>query len=93
MATLNDMKTRWKDDADYRQAYAALEDEFQIARALIDARKRAGLTQEALAARIHTTQSAVARMESGKQPPSTRTLQRYAEATGSRLVVSFEPRP
>ena len=55
------------------------------ARALIEARARAGLTQEQLAARMGTSQSAVARMESGKVLPSGRTLARLARSFAERL--------
>jgi hypothetical protein len=37
-------------------------------------------------------QPVVARLESGRVRPSMRTLERLAEATGSRLLISFEPR-
>ena len=39
---------------------------------------------------MHTTQSTIARLESGRTMPSTRTLARYAEATRSRAVVRLE---
>ena len=58
-----------------------------MARALIEARTRAGLTQAELAARMKTTQSAAARLESGRTPPSTRTLEKVARATGTRLRI------
>jgi transcriptional regulator with XRE-family HTH domain len=51
---------------------------------------RAGLTQEQLAEKMQTTQSTIARLESGRSFPSLRTLARYAEATGSRAVVRLE---
>ena len=54
------------------------------------AREAAGLTQEQVAERMQTTQSTIARMESGRTMPSLRTLSRYAEATGSRAVVRLE---
>ena len=65
-------------------------DAFALARELIAARVRAGLTQEQVAEKMHTTQSTIARMESGRTMPSLRTLSRYAEATGSRAVVRLE---
>ena len=53
-------------------------------------RTRAGLTHSELAERMHTTQSTIARLESGRTMPSMRALARYAEATGSRAVVRLE---
>ncbi|TAM33331.1 MAG: XRE family transcriptional regulator, partial [Burkholderiaceae bacterium] len=45
---------------------------------------------EQVAERMQTTQSTIARMESGRTMPSLRTLSRYAEATGSRAVIRLE---
>ena len=75
---------------DVRAAYDALADEFTIARELIAARARAGLSQAEVAQRIGTTQSVIARLESGKRPPSLRTVQRFAQAVGARAVVRIE---
>ena len=74
-----------------KAAYDALEEEYALARALIQARQASGLTQEELAEKMHTTQSAVARWESGKHLPSCQTLQRIAKATNTDLRVSFVP--
>jgi transcriptional regulator with XRE-family HTH domain len=51
------------------------------------ARLRAGLSQAELADRMGTSQSAIARLESGQTLPSTKTLLRFAEATGSKFHV------
>jgi len=92
MARISDMHKRWMREPKYRKAYAALEDEFVLASAVIDARTRAGLTQLELARKMGTTQSVVARLEGGRAHPSIRTLERLAEATGSRLLIRFQPR-
>ncbi len=76
----------------YREAYDALEEEFVLSSAVIDVRNRAGLTQEELARKMGTTQPVVARLEGGRSRPSMQTLERLADATGSRLRISFEPR-
>ena len=60
-----------------------------LARALIEARTKAGLTQAQLAERMHTTQSVIARLEGGQVQPSTRTLGCFAKATGTRLKISL----
>jgi DNA-binding XRE family transcriptional regulator len=82
---------RWRKDPDYVAAYDALEEEFALASALVKARADAAMTQEQVAQAMGTTQAAVARMESGKTLPSTRTLARFAKATRTRLRISFEP--
>ena len=81
---------RWRREPDYLRAHDELEGEYAIAAAMISARTQAGLTQAELAERMGTTQSAVARMESGKARPSTSTLEKVAKATGTRLRVAFE---
>ena len=53
---------------------------------------RAGLSQTEVAQRMGTTQSAVARMESGKRLPSLRTVERFAQAVGGHLVFRIEQR-
>ncbi len=50
-----------------------------------------GMTQGEVAARMGTTQSVVARIESGRGTPSVRTVQRFAHAVGVRAVVRMEP--
>jgi transcriptional regulator with XRE-family HTH domain len=77
-------------NSEYRREYEALEAEFGLLIAIVVARRRAGLTQAQLAKRMKTTQTAIARLESGRVKPSTRTLERLAKATGHRLVIDFE---
>lgn len=91
MTKINELHDKWMKNADYSTAYESLDDEFALAGAVIEARSRAGLTQEELADRMQTKQSVVARLESGHVMPTTRTLEKIAKATGSRLKISFEP--
>jgi ribosome-binding protein aMBF1 (putative translation factor) len=76
-------------DPDVKREYDALEQEFAIASELIRARARAGLSQAELAERMGTSQSAIARLESGQTLPSTKTLLRFAKATGSKVEVKL----
>jgi transcriptional regulator with XRE-family HTH domain len=92
MARITDLHEKWMKEPKYRKAYEALEEEFALASAVIAARNQAGLTQQALARKMGTTQPVVARLESGRTRPSMRTLERLAKATGSRLLIRFEPR-
>jgi len=80
-----------ENDPAYREAYEALGPEFALVTALVAARSRAKLTQAELASRMGTTESAISRLESGRAKPSTRTLERYADATGHRLSIRLEP--
>ena len=80
----------WREDPQYLDAYNSLEEEFALAEALIKARAQARMTQEDVARAMGTTQAVIARLESGRTMPSTRTLQRFAEATGTKLRIHFE---
>ena len=90
MTDVRELHEEWMQDPAYRQAYEAQRQEFDLASQLISARVRAGLTQEQLAQRMGTTQSAIARLEGGGRVPSVKTLERFAQATGTRLVLRFE---
>ena len=91
MTKIKDLHKKWMKDPAYRKEYDALAEEFALAAEVAKARNRAGLSQAELARRMKTTQSTVARLESGRGRPSTRTLDRFAKATGHRLRISFEP--
>lgn len=84
--SLKDVKAQLLAKPAVRQAYDAQAPEFELARELIAARTKAGLTQGDVAARMGTTQSVVARIESGRGTPSMRTVQRFASAVGARAV-------
>ena len=90
MIKISDLHKKWSQDPDYQVAYDELGPEFELARSLLDARLRAGLTQTQLAERMKTTQSVIARLEGGRVHPSTRTLQKIAQATGTRLRIHFD---
>jgi len=82
-------KDEWMKDAEFRAEYERLKPEFALALALIKAREKAGMTQAQVARRMGTTQSVVARIESGQNPPNLKTLQRFAEAVGRRIQVKL----
>jgi transcriptional regulator with XRE-family HTH domain len=90
MTRVSDLHKKWMAKPDYAEAYAELETEFAVAREMIEVRTRAGLTQDELARRMETSRTVIARLEGGRQLPSTRTLKRFAEATGSRLRITFD---
>jgi ribosome-binding protein aMBF1 (putative translation factor) len=82
-----ELKARLLADPKVRREYDALAPAFEISAELLRARLRAGLSQAELAKLMRTSQSAVARLESGQTLPSTKTLLRFAEATGSRIQL------
>jgi transcriptional regulator with XRE-family HTH domain len=93
MTKISALHRRWRKDRAYNDAYDALDEEFDLARALIEARTAAGLSQSQLARRMGTSQSYIARLEGGKVRPSTDALERFAQATRTRLRIAFEPQP
>lgn len=86
-----DLISDWSQDPAFVNEYTALEEEFALAAAVIAARTYAGLTQTELAEKMGTSQSAIARLEGGRSKPSTSTLEKLAQATGTKLRISFEP--
>jgi predicted transcriptional regulator len=89
VVSLAKLKARLLANPKVRAEYDALAPQFEIAAELLRARLRAGLSQTELAVRMGTSQSAVARLESGDTLPSTKTLLRYAQATGSKVRVKL----
>lgn len=89
MLTHKELKARALERADVKAEYDQLDEEFQFLDEFLKARATAGVTQAEVAERIGTTQSAVARLESGrgKHSPSIATLQKYAHALGCRLEL------
>lgn len=86
---LDNVKKRLLANPKVKAEYERQRHEFALSRSLIEARAKAGLSQDELAKRMGTTQSTIARLESGKQLPSLRTLYRFAEATGTRAVIKL----
>jgi len=80
-----------KKDPFFIKEYEALEEEFSLASALISARVQADMTQQDVAEKMATSQSYIAKLEGGAVSPTMKALRRYADATGSRLKIVFEP--
>ena len=74
-----------------RAEYDALEPEFAIIQAMIDARKSKGMTQKQLADATGINQADISKLERGNANPSLHTLQRLAAGMGMRLKLEFEP--
>jgi transcriptional regulator with XRE-family HTH domain len=76
-----------KFSGDYRAEVAS------VAAALTQMRAKSRRTQAEIAAAMGTTQTAIARLESGRQSPSLQTLQNYARANGYCLEIGFISSP
>ena len=91
MTKISTLHKRWIKNPTYKKAYKECQVEFEIAKEVIEARMKSGLSQEELAIRMQTSQSAIARLESGSTLPSIRTLAKFAQATNSQIQIHFKP--
>ena len=91
MRSASEFLNKLLDDPEVQAAYDKLQPEYAPVREMLQARKRARLTQEQVAERMGTTKSAVARLESASHKPSMRSVERYAAATGHRIEWRLVP--
>lgn len=89
MTNFNDFLAEQMKDDDFRREYEALEPEFTIMQAMIDARNAEGLTQKELSERSGIAQGDISKLENGNANPSIKTLQRLAAAMGKTLRIEF----
>ncbi len=91
MTNFNDFLEEQKKDKKFKEEYDALEPEFSIIQAMLDARKASGLTQKDLAEKTGIAQGDISKLENGSANPSLRTLQRLADGMGMKLKIEFVP--
>jgi len=89
MTTLSTLKKKWFKDPKVRAAYEEHSLEFAVPQKLITERLKANMTQKDIAEKMGTTQSVVARLESGAQLPTIKTIERYANALGKYPEIRF----
>lgn len=77
-------------DPAFKKAYEESRLEYEIARAVIRARIKKGLTQKQLADKLNTKQSVISRVESANTTPSLSFLKRLARALNTSLQVQFK---
>lgn len=91
MTNFNDFVSEQKIDPEFKKEYDALEPEFSIVQAMLDARKASGLTQKELAEKTGIAQGDISKLENGSANPSLKTLQRLASGMGMQLKLEFVP--
>ncbi len=91
MTNFDDFLAEKLKDPEFKAEYDALEPEFAIIQAIIDARKNIGLTQKELSERTGIAQGDISKLENGSANPSLRTLRRLASGMNMRLRLVFEP--
>lgn len=74
----------------FNEASKTTEIEYQVARAILEARLKKGMTQQDLARAMHTKQSVISRAESAKTTPSLSFLKRLAQVLDVSLQVQFK---
>ena len=77
------------EDPEFRKEWEALQPEYQIIKAMIEARANTGMTQKELSEKTGIAQSDISKLDNGTANPSIRTLQRLAEGLGKTLVIEF----
>ena len=78
-------------DPELKAAYDALEPEYDIIQAMIDARKSKKMTQKQLAEKTGITQADISRIENGTRNPSLDMMKRLAKGMGMVLKLEFIP--
>lgn len=84
------LKEQLKND-EFKTEYEALEPEFAIVQAIIDARKESGVTQKELSEKTGIAQADISKLENGNANPSLKTLKRLANGLGMKLEIQFKP--
>ena len=91
MSSYNDYKRKALENPDVKAEYDALQPEYDIIQAMIDARNKEGLTQKELSERTGITQADISRIENGTRNPSLEMVKRLANGLGMRLKIEFIP--
>lgn len=89
MKSYKTLRRRLLEDKEVKKAYENLDPEFALIRSLIQKRIERGFTQEELARRIGTKQSAISRLESGEYNPTIGILRKVAKALSADLNISI----
>ena len=89
MKDFTEIKKRLLRNREFRKEYERLGPEFELVRILIRKRLQKGFTQQELARKIGTKQSAISRLESGTYNPTMSVLRKVAKALGSKLEISI----
>ena len=90
MTNYQELKEELMQNPEFRAEYEKTRPDFEIMRALIDARLNSNMTQKELAARSGVRQSNISRIENGTCSPTVATLQALAAGLGKKLVISFK---
>ena len=92
MKTYKESLSEMLDDKEFKKEYEELQPEFDIIRAISDARISQNLTQKELAERTGINQADICKLENGSRNPSLNLLKRLADGMGMTLELKFMPK-
>lgn len=92
MKTLKQFKNEQLQDKEFTREYEALQPEFDVIRAIVDARTSQNMTQKELAERTGINQADISKLENGTRNPSVNLLKRLADGMGMALKIEFVPK-
>lgn len=92
MKKFDDFLDEQLQEAEFKKAYDDLQPEFDVIRAIVDARTSQNLTQKQLAEKTGINQSDISKLENGTRNPSVNLLKRLADGMGMVLKIEFVPK-
>ena len=92
MSEFKDFLNEQLKEDEFRKEYDALQPEFDIIRAIVEARTSENLRQKELAERTGINQADISKLENGTRNPSLKLLKRLADGMGMDLKLSFVPK-
>ena len=93
MSSYKDYKKRALQNPKVKAEYDALQPEYDIIQAMIDARVQQNMTQKDLSAKTGITQADISRIENGTRNPSLSMVKKLAQGLGMQLKLEFVPMP
>ena len=93
MGSYKDYKKRALQNPEVKAEYDALQPEYDIIQAMIDARVQQNMTQKDLSAKTGITQADISRIENGTRNPSLSMVKKLAQGLGMQLKLEFVPMP
>ncbi len=92
MSSYSKYKEKALQDPEVKAEYDALQPEYDIIQAMIDARNDQHITQKELSERTGITQADISRIENGTRNPSLSMIKRIADGLGMVLKLEFVPK-
>ena len=87
MSKFDDFLKEQLKDSEFRKEWDALQPERAVIQAMIDARRKTGLTQKQLSEKTGIAQADISKLERGNANPSIKTLQRLAAGMGMKVKI------